>query len=191
MTTGDPDQRLEALRAANPGSSHADALARHWLEAAGGRLLPRKRDIRPERLGRALARVIIYDFEHRDMIRFRLAGSYFRSIHGRDLTGSNYLDLMRGDDRRKAAERLFRMVEHPCGILTTNTNRFEKGREGEFRAFGLPLTDDEGRVTHSIHVSDYMSGPAIPAFGKVESMGAAASTWIDIGAGVPALAPPV
>lgn len=148
-------------------------------------MVPRKGDIRPEQLGRSVARIIIYDYEDRDTIRFRLAGTYFRGVHGRELTGTNFLDLMTGEDRARTSKRLFGMIGHPCGILTVDTSRFESGRAGEFLSFGLPLTDDEGRVVHSIHISDYLGSPTIPAFGKVDRMGAASSRWIDIGADVP------
>lgn len=179
------ESRDDAIFEAAAGSAHATSLARHWLDATGGRLTPRKSDIRPEQLGRSVARIIIYDYVDRDTIRFRLAGTYFRSVHGRELTGTNFLALMTGEDRVRTSKRLFHMIGHPCGILTVNTSRFESGQSGEFRSFGLPLIDDEGRVTHSIHISDYLGGAPIPAFGKVDRMGAASSRWIDIGAGVP------
>jgi len=190
VSANSPD-RDAALFAAAAGSPYAEALARHWLQAAGDRIAPRKSDFRPELMGRFLTRVIIYEYENPGVIRFRLAGTYFREIHGRELTGTNFLDLMQGKDRQNASSRLFGMTGWPCGVHTINTSQHESGHPGEFRSFGLPITDNDGRFVHSIHVSDFLGDDAGPDPGKIRSMGAISSHWIDIGAGVPATPPPV
>jgi hypothetical protein len=175
-----------------PGlSPYAVQLAEHWLEISGSNVLPRKRDLRPEGLGRMLANILIYEFVDRDLIRFRLAGSSFRVVHGRELTGTNFLDMMRTGNREAASRRMFGMLNHPCAILTVSTVQFVTGRTGEFLSFGLPLTDDTGTPRYSVHVSEYMSGDTLPSYGEVETMGAVRPSYIDIGAGIPDFEPPV
>lgn len=172
-------------------SRNARKLAGQWLEAAGERMIPRKRDLRPECIGRALANILIYEYESREMIRFRLAGSAFRVIHGKELTGTNFLDLIPEAGRHAASLRLHSMIGHPCGITVVNTVRFASGRKGEFRSVGLPMTDDQGVARYSIHISEYLSGRTLPSYGEVESLGAAQPAYLDLGAGIPHFDAPV
>jgi hypothetical protein len=191
-----PDPRMMGVRNTRTSvmldstSDRAQKLLGHWLDAANGRLLPRKTDLRPEKLGRTLAYILIYDYRDRDDIHIRLAGSSFRAIHKRELTGTNFLDMTSGADRTAASARLFGMMDHPCGILATNTSTFASGMVGRFLSFGLPLADRNGQPRYSIHVSEYISGDTSSMYGGVERLAAAEARYVDIGAGVPDFKPP-
>lgn len=187
----DPGRRASLLLSTEFHSDSAPALVLHWLEAAGDRLAPAKADLRPEEFGAAMAMMVIFEYPDRDTVRFRLAGSYFRETHGRELTGTNFLDLMTPQDRAAARRRMVQMVERPCGLMVHNTGTYANGRTVIFKTFALPLSDDEGRCRFTIHVSEFDGDRPLPSEGDVVSMGVKSAVWIDIGAGVPEDPPPV
>lgn len=189
-SSGEPMNASDAATA-GAATDRAEKLYRHWRKAAGDRIMPAKSDLRPEMLGRVLPSIVLYEYHNPELIQFRVAGSSFRAIHGRELTGTNFLDMMKGDDRRKTWNRMHALLSFPCGILTTNTALFESGSRGFYRSYGLPLADADGTPKFTIHVSEYVSGDTLPSFGKVIRMGAAEANYLDIGAGIPDFTPPI
>lgn len=187
----DPGRRAARLLATNFHSTSAPALVLHWLEAAGQRLVPAKADLRAEEFGAAMSMMVIFEYPDRETVRFRLAGSYFRETHGRELTGTNFLDLMTPQDRAAARLRMVQMVERPCGLMVHNTGSYANGRSVIFKTFALPLTDEENRCRYTIHVSEFDGDRPLPSEGGVVSMGVESAEWIDIGAGTPEVPPPV
>lgn len=171
-------------------SANAQRLLAHWRDVAGARIMPQKNDIQPETLGRVLKHILIYEYHDQDHIQIRLAGSSFRAIHGRELTGTNFLDLAKREERQKMSDRLHAQLKHPCGLFAMSTTGFASGSTGYFQAFGLPLADETGTPRFSIHVSEYLSGDALPSFGGVTSSGATSAKYVDIGAGIPDFEPP-
>lgn len=165
-------------------------LTEHWLEIAGGRLLPSKTDLRPEQIASALTNIFLYEFHGREHIEFRLAGSFLREVHGRELTGTNYMEMMAEPHRSRASRRLFGMMDQPCGIRVINLASFENGRTGEFSSYGLPLAGPDGSARFSIHVTGFLSGGSLPYHSRFTGMTAIEAEYIDIGAGIPDFDPP-
>jgi hypothetical protein len=71
---------------------HIDAC---WREACDGRAMPRRQDITPSRLGRALPFVALLDVVDADPIdfRYRLIGQHLILNTGQNLTGKRTLEL--------------------------------------------------------------------------------------------------
>lgn len=188
--TIDPAGRAEKLLAESHLTKVSRTLTSHWLDIALDELVPRKSSFRPELVAPVLANIFMYEYHGPDHIEFRVAASLLREVHGRELTGSNYMDMMDEPDRSRAARRLFGMVDHPCGILVINRATFGTGTTGDFSSYGLPMQGDDGSVRFSIHVAEFLGDGHLPYHSGITGMAAVEARYIDIGAGIPDFDPP-
>lgn len=166
------------------------ALTRHWIDIAGDNLVPAKQHLRPELIPRTLPHIFMYEYHSPDNIQFRVAGALLREVHGRELTGTSYMDMMSEPARSRASKRLFGMVDQPCGLHVINRATFASGSTGDFRSYGLPLLDRNGQVRFSIHITEYIGEDQLPYNRVFTDMAAIHAEYVDIGAGIPDFAPP-
>jgi|GEM_PF-677590 len=166
----------------------SDVLRRHWLEIAGHRLVPARSDLDPSRMTAALPNIVIHRVESPDRIIIRLAGTDFYRTYKRDLTGSNYLDLVSPGRRAQASARLTAAVAQPCGLLTTLVYLSKGGTRGRSESFGLPLIGRDGQVDTLIYVNAELglAADTPPTDESVEALNTDGFTYVDIGARVPA-----
>lgn len=92
---------------------------------------------------------------------------------------------MHPDARAGAARRLFEVVGHPCGLLSTNPGQFTDNRNGRFETLSLPLADNDGLVRFSIQLSQFVSDDNRPSSGFLDDMKAVHPAFLDIGFGLP------
>ena len=69
-------------------------LFEYWLERAGGRPMPARRDIRPADIPHLLPNISLIDIQRSPCrLRFRLAGTRVRDIYDREVTGLYLEDI--------------------------------------------------------------------------------------------------
>lgn len=78
----------------------AQKLLDHWQDLAAHSALPGRHQLDPLILGSALPALVLADIVSPDYLRLRLAGSRLCTLYGREMRGTNLLDLWRGDCRR-------------------------------------------------------------------------------------------
>lgn len=179
--------RRELLLSLPYQSEKSLMLVRHWLEVAEDRLLPSRADIDPSRIAPVLSCLAMHHMQSPDWIEIRLAGTRFYGIYGRELTGTNYLDLVEPNRRNEASRRLHTLVGHPCALYTVLTSTTHGGMTGRAESIGLPLLGPDGRPDMAVYVNDdiapraFVPGPA----GMIRYLKADQPRYLDIGAGLP------
>jgi len=153
-----PDDELtqEALGSLAPegagwpvfNNPHFALLLSHWAEARRGALIPRRADIEPERIARALPLVWLYrlipgtgDFQ------CRLAGESVRDAWGQRLIGRRLSDYMAPADSRIVTARWRYLLRLPA-LMHSARGVAGVGRLSKrAQRLVLPLSDEEGRAT--------------------------------------------
>lgn len=190
------DAELEARRqrfqALSLRSERSVLLARHWLDIAGTSLVPERANLDPARMTAALPNVAVHRFEAPDRIVIRLAGTEFYHAYGRELTGSNYLDLVAPDRRAQASARLHTLIQHPCGLMATLIYVSRNGTVGKSESLGLPLVGPTGAIDMAIYVNDDLPHDSTwdSPNNAINFLDAERVIFLDIGAGVPPTEPP-
>ena len=181
----DADARRQQILGQPFQSEHSRALARHWLDIAGDRIMPAKSDLRPEELVRTLPNLLIYEYVSPEEIRFRLYGTALRAAYRRDLTGENYLDLTPPGERKETSERLFTLINFPCAAFSRLMAPAGKEVMGTYEAVGFPLTDDKGKPGFAIYASDLIQRGLAPCDRDPQKIHNLAPMFLDIGNGLP------
>lgn len=166
-------------------------LADAWLDFAGDRVTPARRDIDPSRLVEVLPNIVILQYAEPDTIRFRLAGTDFFTTFDREVTGQSYLDVIPPDQREATRRRLFTTVRHPCGLLAVLGKAGSERDRDRLESFGLPLRNDAGDIEFTIHHADYLEPVRDIERISMAQVRAAAAAWVDIGRGVPGESAPL
>jgi hypothetical protein len=114
-------------------STNLKAIARHWNEARGGRLMPAWQDIKPARIAGQLPIVWSYVYDHgTDEFTGRLAGDRIVQVFHKPIRGQSLKDVhpaetfpwIQGMLRRVVTES---MAFHSAGPVYKQRNRFELG----------------------------------------------------------------
>ncbi len=120
----------------------------YWVERAGGRPMPARRDINPAHVPRLLPSISLVDVEERPQrFRIRLAGTRLREIYDREITGSYLDDLDDWGCRRQYWQAAYaRVVE--AGRPAQGVVRGPKESKEHLVQFWLrlPLSSDGDRV---------------------------------------------
>ncbi len=129
---------------------------------------------------------LIVDMNEKTM-PVRLCGTGMVELLGCDFTGRNYLQAVKPEIRQYVIARDRLCVTHPCGLKLTLTASTAGGRMFDDQVLVLPLKRAGGHhslLRHSaVHPSqDYRDVP-------ISILSYQASTWIDLGDGVPGEAP--
>jgi hypothetical protein len=160
----------------------------HWLDIAGADLVPHRDLLDPTRIAYALPNVVIHQVETAERVTIRLAGTAFYDVYGRELTGTNYLDLVAPERRAQAYGRLRAVVDHPCALFTELIYASKAGVFGRAESLGLPLVGRNGTVDTIIYVNERLPiepDPYRPA-PEIETVDTLQAVFLDVGAGVPA-----
>lgn len=163
--------------------------ADHWASLPQVDCVPHRRDFQPEKLGSALAHIVIHELISPMEIRLRLVGSTVASAYDEEITGRNYLDMVEPDRRDAAAQTFFTACRQPCGMYTRLRSVGWRGRTMERESLGFPLRDESGvRWFYSCSTTDPADTPAydLSRDGIATVTDVLERLYVDIGAGVPA-----
>ena len=93
----------------------------YWLEAAGSRQMPARSDIDPQGVTKLLPNIGLIDVANGlEEARFRLAGTNFHDIYGREITGQRVGQVFSGgqaDYWRRAHERILETGAPHHGVV--------------------------------------------------------------------------
>lgn len=168
-----------------------ELLLKHWLDAARNILLPSRDNIDPSQLMAALPFIIIHQFEAPGRSIIRLAGTSIYESLGRELTGTNYFDLVEPNRREQASRRLETVLRHPCGLLSRIPYMLKSGAQGESESLGLPLIGRSGAIDTIIFINQRLPPERVTGARPDDAQGVDAvdASYVDIGAGIPGTPP--
>ena len=89
----------------------------YWNRIRGSEPAPRRSDIEPGDIRRVLPDTFILEVIAAGNHRVRLAGTRMCSLYGREIKGSNFLDLWSDEDRATIAGAAERVSEDAAGVV--------------------------------------------------------------------------
>jgi len=132
----------------------ADEVLRHWNSIRRGHLVPKRSDIDPRALQKALNYSFILEQHPTGDLRFRLVGSKVCDCMGMELRGMPAHALIEWQDRARFTSALTRLQTAPDSLDIHLS-------EGA-RLILLPLADDQGGITRALGC--LFANPDNPAF---------------------------
>jgi hypothetical protein len=139
---------------------HKNALTlfRYWQDVRGEAAAPQQRNLKPSEMKDLLPSVFVlqrFDAHH---FVFRLAGTGYCSLFGREFRTQNMLGLFQGPARRYLSVALDRVVAVPCGGVMQTRAETLSGDHCSLEYLFLPLADSDGRINRilgSANVTDW------------------------------------
>jgi hypothetical protein len=131
-------------------------LLRHWLELRGDEAMPRRSAIAPSAMAPALPYIWICEYlaaERR--FRMRLAGEEINRIYGRNVSHSDFEEIIAGDRLAEVTSHYRRVLEQPAILHCTGQIYLASGRAVVGERLALPLRDEDGTASQIIGASVY------------------------------------
>lgn len=173
------------------GHDFAREVVAHWLEIRGADLVPLRRNLDPTRFAKALSRVWLGDYAAPDTLLFVLAGNDIRNRVEDPLKRANFFDFVHPSERPRAVERASHLFSLPCAVHYHYRIFLQQECVEEIEALMLPLRREPGTAPDlSITVTQQIGGRGLTAFDdrNARIVRDAAHRFLDIGAGLPAVA---
>lgn len=111
----------------------------YWNRARRGLPAAPRTAIEPADIRTILADTFILEVGALRSYRFRLAGTRLCGLYGRELKGTNFLDMWGGDDRRQVAGLLDAVSNEAAGVVAGVTGRAGADRVVPMELLLLPL----------------------------------------------------
>lgn len=120
----------------------------YWEALRGNRLLPKRSEIDPRGIERALENAFILERVAPGIARLRIAGSHLNDLMGMEVRGMPLTALFTPNSRRDMADLLEEVFQAPaCSTLTLRSESGVGGRPLDARMVLLPLKSDLGDVS--------------------------------------------
>ncbi len=123
----------------------------YWEGLRDGRPLPRRSELDPRGLERALDRVFVLERVAQGVVRFRLAGQFLHGLMGMDVRGIPLSAMFVADARDALSHRIFELFDGPHVVrltLIAAPGLARPGMDGEMVL--LPLCDEDGSVNRAL-----------------------------------------
>ena len=117
----------------------------YWIQLKRGRFAPQRCEIEPSGISSLLSNTFILETDGLEGTSFRLAGTDTCALFGRDLKGTDFLDLWSDHGRESLVSSLCILRNDVAGIFTTWSGRTERYHETNGELLLLPLMHD-GRI---------------------------------------------
>lgn len=114
-------------------------LYQYWNSLRGARVAPRRFEVDPARIAPILAQTFIVECERGGAHRFRLAGTRICEYFGRELRGSDLMDLWEARDRQRLHRLLVSAVFDGAAAVVVFDGLTEDDRAVRFEMVVLPL----------------------------------------------------
>ena len=114
-------------------------LYQYWDTIRGGRIAPHRFEIEPSDISALLAETFILDCSGSSNYRFRLAGTQICEQLGRELRGTDLLELWNANDREALAGLLHGVVEDGSVGVARFHAVGESARKAQFELTMMPL----------------------------------------------------
>lgn len=126
------------------------ALHAHWDALRNGRPAPHSREIRPEELGRSLARTFLIEGDSAANAVYRLAGSAIFDLFQRELRGRSWREMFDEPSRAQAEMAMADVLEHGHAVMIEAEGRTAGHRLVPVEIFLLPLSGEPGAARRTI-----------------------------------------
>jgi hypothetical protein len=164
-----------------------------WRSLRGDdRLVPGRAEFQPAKARRFLRDLVLLEAPTAacPALRIRLTGRRIDETIGFDISGRDHLEFMAPEFHAGVLAAAHAMIERPCGLWQITPAHLVRGYALNFEVTALPLAPDElGRsyiISHVRPVGDVMSS-RLPTHNGLGIGTAVSHTFLDIGAGEPAL----
>jgi hypothetical protein len=142
------------------------AVAQHWNEARGTKLIPAWRDIQPSKIAAQLKLVWVYKYDREtELFTGRLAGNAIEAVFGKSFRGTPMRELYPAEDYDRLYARAKRVLSEPALFRSEGKvfEHFERIGRGERIMF--PLAEDGVRGDGILGVTIYemVSGAQAPS----------------------------
>jgi len=124
--------------------------------------LPQKSAIGMQVLKPILTHVVLTEYQDKDTVIVRLAGTGLEEMANRSLTGLNALDLTPTDQRPMVREAYTNIRAFKCGLFIRERLEFERGSDADLHTLLLPLADPKGDMRFFIGVYDFGASQFAP-----------------------------
>jgi len=165
----------------------AKAFANYWAGLPRTDLLPSRADFDPSAVAPLLAGISMYEFRCRDDVRVRLSGTLLVETFGKELTGTNYLDMWPEQYRAAVSATYELMLGHPCGLFVAMEG-FSGGETATPSvSVGFPLRNPDGAANLLLFHTSKIDIPVArdPRADPITRLSVNRRALLDIGAGVP------
>jgi hypothetical protein len=170
-------------------TEQAQRFAEHWQQLPRKQLLPSRNDFDPADVAAMLPGVSMYQFNSKQDITIRLAGTEIVHVYGQEVTGMNYLDLWPEDLRATVGEVFTAMLSQPCGLLVAMDALSRDGVTTKSISVGFPFLNNDGQANLTLFHTSNFDMPILhdPKTDPVVSLRLTRRVLLDIGAGKPEL----
>ena len=145
--------------AGNMKHSASRELYDYWNRVRGSERAPHRSAIEPSDIRRVLADTFILEVIDREHFNVRLAGTRVCSIYCRELKGTNFFDLLEGDDRSAMATLAAAVTEDGAAAVVTIEAKTDRGQAVPAELILLPLRHTGNRSTAFSAASRSSTGP--------------------------------
>lgn len=166
--------------------------AAYWLSLPKSAGLPMKRDLDPGAMRKFVANFVIVERRDRQNFTWRLAGTAIRELVGIEVTGTDALAARDAGQREKGIAAYNAQLDTPCGSWGIVMLRTAGGMLLPTEVMVFPLRADDGTPRFLANTVD--PGARALAVGQIPTGDMKMLSWaehrfIDIGFGLPKLAP--
>lgn len=148
---------------------NARALATYWQSLRGRANAPMQRDLRPADIKPVLPSMFVLQRFDASHFVFRLAGTGYCALFGREFRMQNILTIAEGPQRRYLSVMLDRVLDLPCiGVAQARLETLS-GLDAEMEYLFLPLADSDGRINRilgSANIVDWGSASVYDRFAR-------------------------
>lgn len=131
----------------------------YWDGKRGGRLMPRRQDIKPAEIVSLLPNVLLVDVEKPLRLRYRLIGTRIAETMGRDSTGKYYDEIY---DRELLEDIYFsfrHLIDRKQPLRTFGEAFYEDKNIYSYETMNLPLSDGGNDVDRVLGMIVFHFGP--------------------------------
>lgn len=182
-------QEFDTFAGIDFASDESRRFADYWNSLPRQGQVPVRGDFDPTAIKDLLPGIALFEVRSPDAVIVRLAGTKMVETLGQEVTGRNYLDLWSVAARPEVGKVLAAMVEQPCGLIVTMSNRTESGSEIRNVSVGFPLWNRTGELNLLVFQANNFEIPDLhdASSDQIVEMSIIRRAFIDIGAGRPVL----
>ena len=148
---------------------NARTLLRYWQRVRRGAQAPQQRTLRPSEMKELLPNIFVLQRFDPHHFVFRLAGTGYCALFGREFRTQNLLALFQGPARKYLSVLLDRVVGLPCVGIGQARAETLSGDHCQLEYLFLPLADSDGRVNRLLgtaNVTDWGTASVYDRFAR-------------------------
>ncbi|MFO1186406.1 MAG: PAS domain-containing protein [Alphaproteobacteria bacterium] len=133
---------------------NAQTLYRHWLRLRAESPAPQQRALHPADIKELLPHLFVLQRFDPDHYVFRLAGTGYCALFGREFRTQNILALFQGPARKYLSVFFDRIVALPCGGIAETRAETLAGEHCLIEHVFLPIADADNRINRILGIAN-------------------------------------